>query len=108
MTYTKPGQWTATECPWPELNGGHTRQECERQRQTTKAGRICRFHEKLRQQKRNRERKKNPSAMVGAIRGSKPLPVILECSHTVLYRMYMPLEPLYCVRCDDWVKPWRP
>ena len=103
-------KWTEFECPWPWLNDGHTRQECERipsgpiTGTSKKAGKYCFYRRKEVEAARETRRHRDRSHSTLPNRWPRVWPVKLTCGHTVHYRTFSNSEPLYCVRCDDWVK----
>lgn len=103
MAWNKANLWTETHCPWPHLNGGHTRDECE-----TKRGRSCIYRRREVENARNaRNRLGRGQTTRAYVRHNNPVPVVLDCSHTVLYRVFTRTEKLWCQRCDAWMKQWK-
>lgn len=105
MAWNKASLWTETQCPWHHLNGGHLRVDCERQKGK---GRVCVYQKRLRENRRQRDRRTRDSSKEIGRRSPQPVPVVLECSHTVFYRVFTFKEPLWCARCEGWFHQWRP
>lgn len=90
-----PKGWTKDYCPWPHLNGGHTRKECQvfRLDGHTKTPNLrCTF--RMRENNMFREHGIEPSKPAEWHR------VLLTCGHSAVYSVVTPI--LYCQRHQDW------
>lgn len=102
---TVQSKWSEKFCPWPHLNGGHTRDECEQTKKATplnpRSGRQCKY----RRIDLDKTRKKNKSPKGTSKQMFAPIRKLhLNCSHDVYYRVFTLADVLWCGKCGDWGK----